>query len=161
MQLINEMVNTLKSQHHCMAIIKKTINFTNKGQIPTDVSDQQVYTILKEVQIQYPSKFGPEKYICTLGDLHMECIGLLVFLKGVAWIPFLHSNLSMDGTSAVVDVNDIKRSQYCLQVSVVVIFTLLKKAHVESGSTLLVLDWLDKAAKHSKMCFYWKMILNF
>ena len=56
---------------------------------------------------------------------------------------FLHSKLSTDGTSFVVDVNDIKRSSYCKQVSVVVIYPFLKKAHVESGSVLFVLDWLD------------------
>ena len=69
--------------------------------------------------------------------------------------------LSTDGTSAVVDVNDVKRSQYCLQVSVNVIYTLLKKAHVESGRTLSVLNWFNEASKHSQACFYWKMILNF
>ena len=46
-------------------------------------------------------------------------------------------------------------------ISVVVIYTLLKKTHVESGSALSALDWLDEAAKDSQMCFYWKMILNF
>ena len=95
----------------------------------------------------------------------MEHTGLLVhgdFIKGSGLNAlFLHSNLSTNGTSAVVDVNDIKRPQYCLQVSVVVICTLLKKAHVESGSALSVLDWLDEAAKHSQMCFYWKMIRKF
>ena len=121
-----------------MGIIKKTIDFTNKGQIPTDASDQPVYAISNKVQIRYPSEFGPEKYICALGDLHMEHTGLLVhgdFIKGSGLDTlFLNSNLSTDGTSAVVDVNDIKRSPHCLQVSVVVICTLLKKAHVESGS---------------------------
>ena len=47
MPLINEKVNTLKSQCHCMGMIKKT-NFTNKGQIPIDASDQPVYAISKE-----------------------------------------------------------------------------------------------------------------
>ena len=77
----------------------------------------------------------------------MEHTGLLVhgdFIKGSGLNTlFLHSNLSTDGTPAVVDVNDIKRSQYCMDVSVVVIYTLLKKAHVESGSALSVLDWLN------------------
>ena len=165
MPWINEKVNTLKSQYHCMGIIKKTINFTDKGQIPIGASDQPVYAILKEVQIRYSSEFGPEKYICIPGDLHMEHTSLLVcgnFIKGNDLdTVFLHSNLSTDGTSAVVGVNDIKCFWYCLQVSVVVIYTLLKKPHVESGSTLLVLDWLDGAAKHSQICFYWKVILNF
>ena len=80
----------------------------------------------------------------------------------MAWIPyFSHSKLSTDRTSAVMDVNGIKRSRYYLQVSVVGIYTLLKKAHIESGSALLVLDWLDEAVKHSQMCFYWKIILDF
>ena len=148
-----------------MGIIKKAINFTNKGQVLVDASDQPVYVISKEVQIRYPSEFGPEKYICALGYLHMEHTGLLVhgdFINGSGLDTlFLHSKLSTDRTSAVVDVNDIKCSRYCLQVFVVVIYTLLKKAHVESGSTLSVLDWLDETVKHSQMCFYWKMILNF
>ena len=149
-----------------MGIIKKTINFTNKGQVPIDASDQPVYAISKEVQICYPSKFGPEKYLCALVDIHMKYTGLLVvhgnFMKGSGMgTIFLHSKLSTDGTSAVVDVNDVKRSQYCLQVSVNVIYTLLKKAHVESGRTLSVLNWFNEASKHSQACFYWKMILNF
>ena len=43
----------------------------------------------------------------------------------------------------------------------VAMYTLLKKAHVESGSALSGLDWLDEARKHSQMCFHWNMIVNF
>ena len=146
-----------------MAIIMKTINF--KGQVLIDTSDQPVCTISKKMQIHYPSEFRPEKHICALGDLHREHTGLLVhgnLIKGsVLDTLFLHSKLLTDGTSAAMDVNEIKRSQYCLQVSVVAIHTLLKKAHVGSGSAVSMLDWLDEAAKHNQMCFYWKMILNF
>ena len=165
MPLINEKFNTLKSQYHCMGIIKKTINFTNKAEVPSAATDQLVYTISKELQICYPSELGLEKYICALGGLHMEHTGLLdigAFIKeSDPDTLFLYSKLSTDGPSTVVDVNDIKCSPYCLHVSVVVIHTLLKKAHVESGNALFVLDWLDEAAKHSQMCFYWKMILHF
>ena len=80
----------------------------------------------------------------------MEHTGLLFrgnFIKGSGLDNlFLHSELSTDGNSDVMDVNDIKRSRYCLQFSVVTIYTLLKKAHVESASALSVLDWLDEAA---------------
>ena len=122
MPLINEKFNTLKSQYHCMSIIKRKINFTNKGQVPIDASHQPVYAISKEVQIRYPSEFEPEKYICALGDLHMKHTGLLVhddFIKG-SDLDTLSLHSKLDGTSAVVDINDIKRSQYCLQVSMVV-----------------------------------------
>ena len=59
-----------------MEIIKKAVNFTNKGQIPID-SDQPVYVISKEVRICYPPELGTEKYICTLGDIPMEHTVLL------------------------------------------------------------------------------------
>ena len=73
----------------------------------------------------------------------MEHTGLLVhgnFTTGSGLDTlFLHSKLLTDGISAVVDVNDIKRSQYCLKVPVVVIYTLLKTVHIQSRRVLLVL----------------------
>ena len=85
--------------------------------MPIDASDQPLYAISKKVLICYPSEFGPVKYICTLRDLHMEHTGVLVhgdFMKGSGLDTlFVHSKLSTDKTSAVVDLNDIKRSRYC------------------------------------------------
>ena len=72
-----------------------------------------------------------------------------------------HSKLSTEGTSAIVDANDIKRSRYCVQVSIVTIYNMLKDAHAKSGSSRPIFEWLDERAKTSQMCFYWKMILNF
>ena len=73
----------------------------------------------------------------------------------------LHSDLSTQGTSAIVDVNDIKRARYCMQVSLTSIYGLLNKAYEESGSELQIFDWLEERAKSSEMCFYWKMILDY
>ena len=165
MPLMNEKVNTLKAQYHTMSVIKKTTHFINRNQIPVDASDQPVYALSKEIQLRYPTTFGQDKYITLLGDLHMEHTILLMhgqLIKGSGLDSILlHSKLSTEGTSAIVDANDIKRSRYCLQVSIVVIFTLLKQAHANSGSNLPVFEWLDKISKTSQMCFYWEMILNF
>ena len=70
MPLINEKVSSIKSQHHCMKIIRDTIGFLNPNQIPVDVSDQPVFAFSKEVQLRYPSNFGSGLYLCMLGDLH-------------------------------------------------------------------------------------------
>ena len=96
MPLINEKVSSLKAQFHCMTIIRNTINFINKNQIPVDVSDQ-----------------------------------------------------------------NIKRSRYCLQVSLCAIYNLLKQAHLASNSHLSPIQWLDHMSTTSEMCFYWRIILNF
>ena len=156
MQLINKKVKTLKPQYHCMGIIKKIINFTNKGQVPIDALDQPVYDISKESPVRYPLEFWLEKYICALGDLHIEHTGFLVhgdFIKGSGLdILFLYSKLSADGTTAVVDVSDIKPSRYCLQVfAVVSIFcwknhTLKVEVHYRYWIGLMKLPSIVKCA---------------
>ena len=165
MPLINEKVSLLKVQHHIMSIVQKAIKFLNSNQVPIDVSDQPVYALSKEVQIRYPETFGDERYITLLGDLHTEHTvlqmhGKLIKGSGLDSVLF-HSDLSTQGTSAIVDVNDIKRARYCMQVSLTSIYGLLNKAYEESGSELQIFDWLEERAKSSEMCFYWKMILDY
>ena len=72
-----------------------------------------------------------------------------------------HTNLSTIETSIIVNVNNIKRSRYCLQVAICVIYKLLKEAHVDSQSILSLFDWLGERSKISQMAYYWRLILNF
>ena len=72
-----------------------------------------------------------------------------------------HTNFSTIGTSTIVDVNNIKRSTYCLQVAICGIYKLLKEAHVDSQSNLSLFDWLEERYKISKMAYYWRPMLNF
>ena len=72
-----------------------------------------------------------------------------------------NTNLSTTGTSTIVDVNNIKRSRYCLQVSISVIYRLMKDAHTNSQSDLPLFQWLDENCKISQMSYYWRLIFNF
>ena len=69
--------------------------------------------------------------------------------------------LSIIGTSALVDVKDIKRACYCLQVDACAVFQKLKDTYIQSNSLLPILDWLEHRSKKSEMCLYWKLILDF
>ena len=161
----NKKVATLEAQYHCMTMIKKMINFISEHQIPVDVSDQPVYALSREVQLLDRCEFGPGKYVCLFGDLHIEqsLLGLHgEIIKGSGLDTVMaNSNLSTTGTSTIVDVNDVKRSRYCLQVAVCTIYKLLKDAHSKSQSDFSPLQWLDEQSKASQMCYYWKLILNF
>ena len=123
-----------------MSIIHKTIMFLNKNQIPIDVLDQPVSAYSKDMQWHHATIFGHGKYLCVLGDLHIEqsILGLhgdLIKESGLDNV-LAHSNLLIIGTSTIVDVNNIKRSRYCLQVAISVIYKLLKEAHADSQSNL-------------------------
>ena len=72
MPMLNKKVSTLDAQYHIMCIVKKLICHINQHQIPIDVSDLPVFTLSKELQLRLPLMFGPDQYICLLGDLHIE-----------------------------------------------------------------------------------------
>ena len=162
---IHKKVASVEAQYHCMGLIKQKINFTNKGQTPVDVSDQPVFANSKEVQLRDPEAFGPGKYVCLLGDLHIEQAlqtlhGCLIKGSGLDGV-LSRSDISTSGTSTIVDVNDLKRTRYCIQVSAGSTYMLLKDAHTKSGSQLGTFEWLDEKSKTSQMCNYWRMILYF
>ena len=149
MPLNNKKLSSLKSQFYCMNII----NFINQDQVPVDVSDQLVFALSKEVQIRYPLVFGPGKYFCLFDDLHIEqsLLGLHgEIIKGSGLETILEgANLSTKGVSTIVDVNDIKRSRCCLQVTV----CALEIAHSSRGSDLSPLQWLEERSTVSQICF--------
>ena len=66
-----------------------------------------------------------------------------ILLKGVARIPYFSNQIYQQmepRLSWMLMTSNVPGIAYCLQVSEVVIYTLLKKAHIESGSALSVLD---------------------
>ena len=122
MPMINKPVHTLETQYHVMSINRKITNFLNTSQTPLDVCDQPVYASTRTIQWRFPTEFGMESYFSLLAGLHIEqsilvIHGKLIDGSGVREI-FNTNELSIIGTSVAVDVNDIKRARYCLQVVV-------------------------------------------
>ena len=72
-----------------------------------------------------------------------------------------HTNLSTIGTSTIFDVNNIKRSRYCLQVGICVIYKLFKEAYADTQSNVSLFSWLEERSKIRQMACYWRLILNF
>ena len=125
--LIDKPVHTLKAQHHCMSIIADTIKKINPDQIPIDTCDQPVFALTKGVQWRYPEKFSDEHYFSIMGGLHIEQEVLDIhgeIISGRGLTEILDNNeLSTIGiSSATLDVNHIKRSRYCLQVTLCALY---------------------------------------
>ena len=150
--IINEEVHRSDTMFHVMNLNKKITNFLNPS---------QVYVLTKTIQQMYPETQGSGKYLSIIGSLHIEQSALVMhrkIIKGSGLQNILSSNnLSIIGTSAVVDVNDTKRTHYCLQVAACPVFRKLKDACIQSNSLLPILDWLE----HRSKCFYWKLIRYF
>ena len=96
----------------------KAISTLNPGQTPVDVSDCPVDALTKEAQFRFPEHIST--YFAMLGGLHMsnacwllngqfiERSGLREILEGCS--------LAIIAVSTVVDVNQIKRARYCVQL---------------------------------------------
>ena len=163
--MINKEVHRLDTMYHVMNLNKKITNFLNPSETPVNTCDQPVYALTKTIQWMYPETLGSGKYLSILGGFHIEQSALVMhgeIIKGSGLEKSFSSNdISIIGTSAVVDVNNIKRTRYCLQVAACALFQKLKDAYVQSNSLLPILDWLEHRSKESEMCFYWKLILDF
>ena len=127
LSLIREKVNILATQYHCMNITSKTISVINPNQTPVDTCDQPVYALTKQTQWRYPELFGNSKYFSLFGGFHIEKALLIVhgeFIKGSGLDKLLgQSNLSITGMeNTVVNVTDIKRCRYGLQISACAIY---------------------------------------
>ena len=113
---------------------------------------------------RFPELFGPDKYFCVFGSLHIEKSILVMcgqIIKGSGLDQLMSScGLSILGTQSLVTVNDIKRARYCLQIGACVIYKLLSKTHQESGDNTALDAWLEIRANNSEMALYWKIILE-
>ena len=141
-------------QYHFMNIISNTV----------DTASQPVFVLTKELMIQFPEKFGPDKYFCLFRSLHKKNLLLIIcsqVIKGSELDEIICTCcLSIDGADYWETVNNIKRARYCLQVGTYVIYLKLKQAHMDSESDELILSWLANKRKINEMCFYRTLILK-
>ena len=104
-------------------------------------------------------------YFSIMGGLHIEQEVLNIheeIISGIGLAEILENNdLSTIGiSSATLGVNHIKRSRYCLQVTLCALYEIRKEAHGNSHSQLPLLIWLDESAQTKEMVFYLKMIVE-
>ena len=131
--LIYATFHTIASQYHFMNIIMKTIKCLNPGQVAVDVCDLPVYALTKEAQYRNPEKFGPGKYFCLMGGLHIEmCIlaihGELIDGSGLYEI-LSKSNMSIIGTQNLWTGSHVKTIRYCIEVAASAIYLKLSEVH--------------------------------
>ena len=99
-----------------------------------------------------------------MGGLHTElCIlaihGELIHGSGLYEI-LLKSNMYIIGILYLLTGSHVKKTRYCIEVVVSVIYLKLIEAHRSLSSDLEPNEWLEEVSKASPLCNYWKMILG-
>ena len=160
--VLRDKVHTLNTQAHIMKLNIKWTETLNPGQTPVDVSDQPVYALTKILQYLFPDKFG--NYFALFGQLHIEQALLIIhglLIKGSGLLEILtQNNFSTIGLAAAVDVNNIKRARYALQLCLCALFTMLEDAAGEALSNMSAYEWLCQKSTESEVYLYWKMVIE-
>ena len=109
--IIDELVHTLDMQYHSMVMISKTIGALNPGQLAVDTADEPIFALTKELMYRFPEQFGPDKYFCLFGSLHIEKSVLALcgqLLNGSGLDQLMSSIYVIVGAQSLFTVNDIK-----------------------------------------------------
>ena len=61
---------------HGMDVIKQAVYFLNSNQIPVMACDQPLYALAKQIQWNWKSSYGEEKFVIMMGSLHIEMAAL-------------------------------------------------------------------------------------
>ena len=89
----------------------------------------------------------------------LVCHGQLIKGSGLC-VTFKVNKFTLIGTSAVLDVGDIKRARYCIEVTLCALCQKLKDAVTSASSPMTPLAWLKATASESDMCYYWYIVMN-
>ena len=101
------------------------------------------HALTKEAQFLFPEHFS--NYFAMFRGPHIEQCLLVThgqFIEGSGLREILVAcSLATIGVSAVVEVNQIKRAQYCVQVTLCSLYQKLVDAVKADGSTLDLQKW--------------------
>ena len=98
------------------------------------------------------------------GGSHIEqclLVTLGQFIEGSGLREILETcPLTTIRVGTVVDVNQIKRAHYCVQVTLWSLYRKLLDAVKADGSTLDPWKWLVEELPSSSMAHYWSLVIN-
>ena len=158
--VIDHVVHDAAFQYHVLCISQDYTAYLNPGQTTVSCGDQPLYALKKLLIWANPNRFlkpftfTPDVF-AFFGPLHIEqvslvCTGELIRATGLEDI-LSTSGLSTVGLStAMCDVNNIKKARYCGQVVAPVLNTLLMDAYKEARAAGDKSDDFDEWCKEQK-----------
>ena len=163
--LLRQSAAAYSMQKHCFEIAKNAIDKLNPGQLAVNTSDQSVYAFSRRLQQMFSDSLCPQKYPPMFGGLHIQNVLLEIqgqFFAGSWLAHFLdQAKVSITGAgNVVVNVSQIIRVWYLLQVRLYAEYKTMRVAFESSESTYDILDWMEEKASEYPMFHYWKMIFD-
>jgi len=90
--LFRHTANSPAMMRHCLTVVDAVVKKLSPSRTPVVTVDQPLYTLMKQIQWQWPDSFGEDKFVVLLGGLHIEMALLRMlghWLNGSGWIQCL------------------------------------------------------------------------
>ena len=125
---------------HTMDVIKQAVSIVNGNQTPVIAFDQPLYAIAKQIQWNWKSFQGGDRFVVTMGPLHIEMAVLKTFgnwLDESGWSSALEkAGLASAGTvQSFIFASHVSRTRQAHQITASALFTLMKQAYPGCIST--------------------------
>ena len=153
---------------HAMIIAKDGIAFLNPGQTPVLGADQPLYSILKQLQWQFPdSGLGEDSFFVMMGGLHIEMAFqemLGKWLGGSGWdVKLSEAGVFTAGRAhSALGASNVKRTRYAHDVTCVALYILREEAYQEDTreATNISREAWCSALKVHPQFLYWNDTLE-
>ena len=119
---------------HAMDVAQQSVHHLNPGQVPVLALDQPLYAIAKQIQWNWPSGYGEDKFVILLGGLLLGMASLATIgdlLDGSGWTHALaQANIATPGTAkSFLKTTHVTRTRHAHQVTASALSILLHTAH--------------------------------
>ena len=164
--IIPEPVTSHATVRHCAKQLVNVTERLNPGQKTVITADQQVYTIGKELQYQFPEEF--KNVLWLLGPLHieknfLEAIGK--WLDGSGWKEiYEYSTIATAGKADALlkcaGKAGIKRARYAQQVTLAALHSLSVESFQNQSEFLNFDAWRESLEAESATAKFWFTVID-
>ena len=157
---------------HSLNIIKACVDHLNYGQIPVVAMDQQLYAVAKQIQWNFPEKYGERQFVILFGGLHIEMAFLKAiggWLEGSGWTAALtEANVASAGTAdSFLKATSVTRTRRAHQITASTLYVLLTKSYTSykeslgpEADVMSISDWCLKKVASFPQFHFWYLTLQ-
>ena len=154
---LSEGAKSVAMLRHSMNVIKKSIDFLNPGQISVITVNQPLYSVVKQIQWNWPDTYGEDQFVIIPGDLHIEMATLGNWLEDSGCCDALsEAGIASPGVAnGFLTGSNVKRSRHAHEVTASTLFFLqrklfrLFKADGLIPQSMLFEEWCEDRSTHS------------
>ena len=156
---------------HALDVIKQAVVYLKCKQSPVVAFDQPLYAIAKQIQWQWPAKYGVGEFVIMMGGLHIEMAALKAignWLEDSGWTSALtEAGIASSGKAdSFIHAAHVSRTRHAHQVTACALRVLMMKAYKCSNAcpptseTISFHSWCAEREIESPQFQFWSIALK-